>query len=168
VSAAHATPADEGVAIQALRTAPNLYDRLTAMAILAGFPQDDSAWAQVSQSILESDGPVQGAAVEVLQRWIKAGRRPHDWRVVAPAVHAVFDGTSEFMMPSMLTLVGSLPADTSLARPFLAHGGTMLLAYAGSHLPWARQSAIIVLRALSGKDYGTNVDQWRAWARSLD
>ncbi|HWZ57326.1 MAG TPA: hypothetical protein VNW46_00015 [Gemmatimonadaceae bacterium] len=158
---------DEREAMAALQTDSSLNDRLVAVTILASFPQDDSAWAALSQSWLESDGIVKGTAMSALRGWVGAGKRPHDWVVVAPAVHAVFDGTSEFMMPELLHLFAQAKPDPALAKPFLRNGGTLLLAYAGAHLPSVRNAALGVLRSLSGKDFGTNVDQWRDWVRSL-
>jgi hypothetical protein len=167
-AASHGGSDDEREAIAALRSDSSLYDRLVAVTILASFPQDDSAWARLSQSLLESDGMVQGTAMTAIRGWIAAGKRPHDWVVIAPAVHAILDGTSEFMMPELLRVLAQIKPDPSLAKPFLQNGGTLLLAYAGAHLPMVRDAALGVLRPLSGKDFGTNVGQWRDWVRSLN
>jgi hypothetical protein len=167
-AAAHSGAVDEREAIEALRSDSSLYDRLLAVTILASFPQDDSVWGQLSQTLLESDGIVQGTSMAVLRAWVAAGRRPHDWLVIAPAVHAIFDGTSEFMMPELLRLFAQAKPDPSLAKPFLQNGGTLLLAYAGARLPMVRDAALGVLRSLSGKDFGTDVDQWQDWVRSLN
>ena len=164
---ANTTPAARHAAILALESEPNIYDRQIAAAILVNFGKDDATWIALSQALLEREGSAKFVALLVMNALVSAKARPSDWSVVAPAVHAVLDGTSQFMMLDLMALLNKVKPGPAMSRPFLKGGGSMLLAYAGSGVPRARDPALDVLRSLRGKDLGKDINAWRKWVASL-
>jgi hypothetical protein len=166
--AAHRSARDEQTALAVLQSDKNWYDREIAVGMLAfNFPSDDRTWKALSETMLESDGNVRFDAVYAMTNLASAGHRPHAWSDVSQPFHAVLDGTSQFVMPDAMALLTALTPDTAQARPLLQHGGHMLLAYASSQSTDYRDEALTLLRALSGKDFGTDVGKWQSWVASL-
>ncbi len=156
--------ADE--ARQILRTSPFLYDRMAAVAILSSFPDDHRSWYELAGGLLEADGPVRSFAGMVLRTF--AEFEPYvDWRPAASEVHAILNGSNLFELTSFMNVLLKTGADTGLAELVLRNGGHGVLLQALLEFPEMRDPAIDLLRALSGRDFGTNVDAWRLWVAGL-
>ncbi len=164
---AHNTPSDEKAAIMALKSASQVADRRTAMAIAMNFPESDSVWAAVASGMIETDGPIKLLAADAIRGFIAAGHRPSSWEAIAPTVSAILNGTSQFMIFEAMDLVESIKPDSVLSKSLLKDGGSLLLAYASLQRPRYRERALTTLRTLSGKDFGADVSKWQAWVASL-
>ena len=106
-------------------------------------------------------------AATVLERLAYDAPRRVDWRPAATSLHAILDGTSLFQFPTILRVLVATGADTTLAKPLLANGGEMVLAYLAAQHPPSRTAAHQLLIALAGRDLGENVGPWRDWIASL-
>jgi hypothetical protein len=87
---------------------------------------------------------------------------------MAPAVHAILDGTSLFQLESLAELLTDRPEiGPQHASPFLRNGGEMLLNYLASEQPTLSLPARRLLVKLRGSDLGTDVAAWRRWIAGL-
>lgn len=159
--------ADRDAATAVLQGDPNFHNRMVAAAILANFADRDAAWHALVEALREADGPVKAVAAIVLQGLARSAPRPVDWGPSAPGIHALLDGTSLFVTPTVLRVLLATGADPRWAAPFLSGGGSAVLAYLGSTYLPLREDAHRLLVALSGRDEGYDADRWRAWLQRL-
>lgn len=160
--------ADLQTALATLRSDPNFHNRMVAAAILSNFADRDDAWRALMEALRETDGPVKGMAGNVLSKLARSAPRPVDWEPSAPTIHALLDGTSLFNTTTVFRVLRATAGEPRWAAPFLADGGTMLLAYLESIYPPARDDAHGLLVALSGRDLGYDAEAWRAWIGRLE
>lgn len=163
----YASDVDFEAARHLLEKSPDIFTRVSAVLVLGGFGGRDATVHALVGAMLESDGYVKGFAGSALEAVTRDYPRKVNWKPVAPAVHAMLDGTSLFQMGSMLAALGASQVDTSYAAPFLANGGRMLLNYFQSAQPRNRDPARRLLIVLRGQDLGHDVETWRAWISSL-
>lgn len=161
------TAAAQKSAIESLAGDRNIRDRQAAIAILVNFGDDDATWVALSQAMLEREGSAKFTALLAMRTLVNAGKKPSDWSKIAPAVHAVLDGTSQFMMLDLLALLNKINPGPTMAKPFLKNGGSMLLGYASSDIARARETSLALLKSLRGKDLGADVKAWTKWVESL-
>ncbi len=164
----HKTEQDYETALRVLDTDSNMVNRVVALYVILPYLHNDRTWTAIAETLIESDGPVRDAGFSMLQTLVAAGKRPKDFQAIAPSLHAILNGTSQMLMPQIVPFLFMFQPGDSLAAPLLKNGGTMLLAYAGARKRIVREPAIGVLRMLSGKNYGNDVAQWKAWIRSLN
>ncbi|MDQ6768971.1 MAG: hypothetical protein M3Z54_03175 [Gemmatimonadota bacterium] len=163
----HASPGDFRTAVSVLASSPDYRNRVVAVSILANFVDGDAAlWALVD-ALRESDGMVKAMAGQVLDLATRGPRRRVDWKPVAPAIHAMLDGTSLAESMTLMRLLVATDVQPELAAPLLRDGGRILLAYAGAEHRYTRQTAHNLLAALKGQDFGSDVARWRDWIASL-
>jgi hypothetical protein len=164
----HTTSTEYETALTVLQRDSNMLDRILAGRLAFQFlDHDDRAWTALAETLLESDGPVRGTGMQLLENAIASGKTPKDLNAIFPALHAVLDGSSQALMPEIIPLILALGPKESFAVPLLKNGGRMLLAHASAQHRLVRTSAIRLLAALSPKNYGRDIDQWTAWVRSL-
>lgn len=156
-----------GASLSVLRGDPNFHNRMTAAALLANFADRDEAWHALVHALRETDGPVKAIAALVLEGLARSAARPVDWRPAGASIHALLDGTSLFVTPTVLHVLLATGADPRWSGLFLSGGGSTLLAYLGSTYPPLREEAHRLLVALSGRDEGYDADRWRAWMQRL-
>ena len=165
--AAHASAADYELALTVVRRDSNMLDRILALNVILSFLDDDRAWTALSETLLESDGPVRGTGFQLFRSVVASGKRPKDLAAIFPALHAVLNGTSQVLMPQVVPLIFALRPGEAMAAPLLKNGGEMLLAHASARHRTVRDPALALLAALSPKNYGRDVERWRAWVASL-
>jgi hypothetical protein len=165
--ARHASPADEREARRVLMTDPNDRTRIVAAAILASFTSHDATLAAYIETLREADGRVKQVAGDVLFNFAQDAPRHVDWSGATDALHAILNGTSLFLLQTTLDLLIATRVNSSLAAPLLADGGEAVLDFLGARHPWPRESAHRLLVALSGRDFGYDVGQWRKWIEQL-
>ncbi|HTK55591.1 MAG TPA: hypothetical protein VL295_02120 [Gemmatimonadales bacterium] len=165
---AHRTPRDRAKAHTVLAESPSMFDQIVAISILQTFPREDSTWVALVRMLRLEDGWAPGFAASALQTMASAGDRPSSWAPVAADIHAILDGTSLFNLDELSRTLVKAGVDSTMARPFLAGGGHALLARAVTCRPAANSSARALLRALYGRDPGTDPAEWRQWIAALD
>jgi len=164
----HRSARDYEVARHTLLGDPNFGNRMLAAALLANFPDRDPAWWALVEAMREEDGIVKGVAASILAGLAEHSPRRVDWEPVSPAIHAMLNGTSLFMLPTLLRVLPATGAGPHSAAPFLAGGGEMLLAYVGAEQPYVREEARRFLAALSGVDHAYDANRWRRWIETLE
>lgn len=162
----HAGKANATLARRVLATDPNVLNRSVAAAVLANF-DDDSTVSTLVSALREREGWAKGFAMQALSASAAGHSRRIDWGISASDIHAILDGTSLYTLDQLMSLLVQTAVDSSMARPFLRHGGRAVLAFAGAGRPEVRLNALSFLRAISGRDYGTDVARWSEWINSL-
>jgi hypothetical protein len=163
----HRSARDAAAARRLLENAPNVRDRVAAVAILSSFERDDRTWHTLAATLRETEGSPGLFAGEVLAAFARA--RPHrvDWRPAAADLHAVLNGANLWMLDQVLDMLVRTGADPRLARPLLRQGGHAVLMYAGAAHPRLREPAHRFLRAVSGRDFGGDLAAWEGWIAAL-
>lgn len=146
---------------------PNLTNRVIAGALLINFPESDSTWWALVETMREVDGPARGVAALVLEQLALHKPRAVNWAPVAPTIDAMLNGTSVAMLSELIQVLNLTGVRKEWAAPFLRSGGRMLLAYAGAEHEIVRRQALRLLQGLSGLDFGSDVSQWKRWVGSL-
>jgi hypothetical protein len=164
---AHQGPNDLAEARQVLTTAPYLYDRVAALAILTSFLAHDPAWHTLVGALLEPDGQTRIQAVQILASLAPFAPRAVEWAPAASDLHAILNGSALVGLTDMLKLLVATKVDSKLAGVLLKGGGHGVLMYAGAQHPAFREPALAVLRQLSGQDFGRDVHHWEAWIEAL-
>jgi len=92
-------------------------------------------------------------------------RNPIDWSGARSPLSAIFEGTNLSAFDSILQVLVVTDIDPEFAQQLARENPDLLLAYAGAEHGPTRIPALNFLRAISGEDFGTDVDAWRAWIR---
>lgn len=161
------TPETLAEARRILATAPYVYDRFAALAILSSFVEQDAAWHGFVGALLEVDGPVREAAKEILVRLTPLVSREVDWAPAAPELRAALDGGALPALADLLQLLVATRIDPEVAGRVLKGGGYAVRLYAGAQHPAFHEPALAFLRQVSGKDFGADFDRWSAWLAAL-
>jgi hypothetical protein len=142
-------------------------DRRIAMLMILPFMKDTLTWAALFDALLEQDYTIKFDAAKAIDVLTEVGHRPPTWTCIAPAVHAILDGTNPSELHTVISILRTLQVGPEQAALFLKDGAHMLLAFASAKHPSYNQPAFRLLRLLSGQDFGSDVGRWRAWVRSL-
>jgi hypothetical protein len=164
---AHRSGAEAAAAQRVLRTSPNVYDRIAAVAVLASFDHEDATWHALVGALLDPQDRVRILASALSRSFTLALPRRVDWRPAAAELHAVLNGSALFALHEVLDMLVATGVERELAAPLLKGGGHAVVMYAGSEKGWARGPAYRFLRAVSGQDLGGTPANWRAWIQSL-
>lgn len=161
------SPKDLRTARRVLAASSNMYDRAIAALILANFPQRDEGWWALVEALREVDGPVRGVAAETLVAMSRRHPRRVPWTPVASAIHAMLDGTSLFVVPTLLEVLARTHAGPRDAIHFLRGGGDMVVRYLDSSEPSLASRSRTLLIQLHGGDLGSSTQVWRDWIATL-
>jgi hypothetical protein len=142
-------------------------NRTVAASILVNFLSHDSTWYAVVDAIREEDGQVRTMAGTLLRVAQTGGARPVDWTPATASLHAVLNGTSLFLLPSVIDALLATSVSPQLARPLLKGGGRALLSFIRAQHPAPRGQAHRLLAALAGRDLGESAEAWERWISTL-
>lgn len=158
---------DLRTATTVLATSANMYDRAVAALVVANFPARDEAWWALAEALREVDGPTKAVAGQALLAMSRHHPRRVPWTSVAPGIHAMLDGTSLFMVPTLLEVLTRTQVGPADAGGFLRNGGDMLVRYLDSSEPSLVRRAHSLLVQLRGSDLGSSSQAWRDWIAAL-
>lgn len=91
----------------------------------------------------------------------------HTKCLVPAPLHALLAGTNPFAFNNILRILVVTGIDPAFARSLIRESPDLLLAHAGAEHQPTRVPALAFLRAVSGEDFGTDVDAWTAWVEGL-
>ncbi len=159
---------DLELATRILTSSPHLHDRMAAVAVLSGFPDEDAAWHALTGAMLESDGPVRSFASSVLATFAHFQPREVDWSPAHDSVRDLLNGGSLFQLPYFVNVLLSSGVTAEDAVPMLRGGGHGLLMLARLEYGPMREPAMRLLRALAPTDVGgDDADAWERWIGRL-
>lgn len=137
--------------------------RTVATLLLVNFMDDDKSWHALVGSAIDPVAQVSSVAMSMLSAFASGGAPTVDWSGARDPLSAVLAGTNPFAFTQVLQILAATDIDPEFGRQLVRENPDLLLAYAGAeHVP-TRVPALGLLRAVSGEDFGTDVDAWRAW-----
>ena len=137
--------------------------RTVATLLLVNFMDDDASWDALVGSAIDPVGQVSQVAMSILSAFV-SGRAPTvDWSGARDPLSAVLAGTNPFAFTQVLQILVATDIDPEFGRELVRENHDLLLAYAGAEHEPTRIPALRLLRAVSGEDFGTDVDAWRTW-----
>lgn len=158
---------DRRKALRVLESGPNMYDRMAATLVLANFSERDDTWWALIDAMRETDGPVKGYATDVLRSLGLRYPRKIDWRPRREGLRAMLNGTSLFVVPTLLDVLVRTEIGPDDASALLRGGGEILLEYLRSSKPYYSRPSRALLVKLRGEDLGAVPEPWRAWIAAL-
>ncbi|MXX59818.1 MAG: hypothetical protein F4246_03080 [Rhodothermaceae bacterium] len=137
--------------------------RAVATLLLGNFIDDDSAWHGLVGSAIDTDGRVNTVAQRALDGLAQQGRHSVDWSAAHGPLSALFSGTNPFAFEGVLEVLVATDIDPEFGQQLVRERPSLLLAYVGAEHEGTREPAIAFLKALSGEDFGADLDAWTAW-----
>lgn len=138
--------------------------RAIAATALLNFGEDDTAWHDLVSAVIDPHGQVSGAATSVLRSLVKmeSGRTVR-WDAAREPIAAVLDGTNPFAFQAVVRALATTGIEPALGKELIREAPDLLLAHVGAEHESTRQSALNLLTAVSGEDFGADPDAWREW-----
>ncbi len=141
--------------------------RAAATLVLGNFPDHDSTWNALVGSMTDPHARVISVANYVLSEFLRRKQRSVDWSGAHESLLAIFDGTSPFMFRDTLSLLSATDIDPGLGRQLARQSPDLLLAHIAAEHEYTRDGALTFLKAVSGEDFGAEVDAWGEWLEGL-
>ncbi|MYL05833.1 MAG: hypothetical protein F4012_03170 [Gemmatimonadales bacterium] len=155
---------DDRLAHELLARDSSWQTREIAAFVLSNFADRDATWHALVLSMTDPVDRVAGMAGGVLRGLTASGpARSVDWTPAEEPLLAIFSGTSPFQFDETLQALVATDIEPGFGRRLERQQPDLLLAYAGAEHRGTRASAIAFLQAISGEDFGTDVEAWAAW-----
>lgn len=155
---------DDRLAHELLARDSSWQTREVATLVLSNFMDRDASWHALVLSMTDPVDRVAGMAGLVLRGLTASGPvRSVEWTPAEESLLAIFGGTSPFQFETTLSALVATDIAPEFGRRLARERPDLLLAYAGAEHPWTRGSAVAFLQAISGEDFGTDVEAWTAW-----
>ncbi|MXW55704.1 MAG: hypothetical protein F4X22_05860 [Gemmatimonadales bacterium] len=156
---------DDRLALELLARDSSWETREVAAFVLSNFADRDATWHALVLSLTDPQGRVAAMAAGVLRGLTVTGDSPSpvDWTPAEEPLQALFDGTNPWHFATTLQVLVATDIEPEFGRRLARERPDLLLAFAGAEHRGTRASAIAFLQAISGKDFGTDVEAWTAW-----
>lgn len=156
---------DDRFALELLARDSSWETREIAALVLSNFADRDATWHALVRSLTDPEGRVGAMAGGVLKGLTAsdASPRPVDWTPAEEPLQALFDGTNPWEFDTTLRVLVATGVAPEFGRRLARERPDLLLAYAGAEHRGTRAPAIAFLQAISGEDFGTDVEAWAAW-----
>lgn len=139
--------------------------RSVATLVLGNFIDDDPSWHALTGSMIDSDARVGSVAMALVDGLGLGEKDPVDWSGARAPLSAIFGGTNPFAFRYALDVLVKTDVDPEFARQLVRENPDLLLAHVGARHARTREPAVNFLRAISGQDFGTDVEAWTAWVK---
>ena len=137
--------------------------RATATLVLGNFMDDDTSWHGLVGSVIDPNAQVKSVALYMLEGLTRRWKHPVDWSGARDPLLAILGGTNPFGFRETLEVLVATDIDPEFGKQLIRESPEFLLAHAGAEHERTREPALAFLRAVSGEDFGTDVEAWRAW-----
>ena len=138
--------------------------RAIATLVLGNFVDRDASWHGLVLSMTDPEDRVAAVAGSLLQGLIYSDRRrPVDWSQAREPLLAHFGGTNPWSFDLVLRVLVATDVDPEFGRQLARERPDLLLAYAGAEHRGTQAPAIAFLMAISGEDFGTDLEAWTTW-----
>ncbi len=156
---------DYRLALELLARDASWQTREVATLVLSNFTGRDESWHALVLAATDPVDRVAGMAGLVLRGLTGPddSLRPVDWTPAEEPLLAIFGGTSPFQFGTTLRVLVATGVAPEFGRRLARGRPDLLLAYAGAEHRGTRAPAITFLKAISGEDFGTDVEAWAAW-----
>lgn len=155
---------DRLLAHQILARDASWMSRAIAATVLLNFGADEAAWHDLVAATIDPIGQVSGAATSVLRSLVQMEGGPTvRWDAAREPIAAVLDGTNPFAFQQVVRALTATGIEPALGKQLIREAPGLLLAHVGAEHEMTRQSAINLLKAVSGEDFGANAEVWSEW-----
>ena len=137
--------------------------RAIATLVLGNFLDNDTSWHALMGSVIDPRAPVSAVARFMLEGLTRRWKHPVDWSGARDPLLAILGGTNPFGFRDTLEVLVATDIDPEFGAQLVREEPDLLLAYAGAGHERIRDPALAFLSAVSGEDFGTDVEAWRAW-----
>lgn len=137
--------------------------RAIATLVLSNFLDEDTSWHGLVGSAIDEDPQVSSVALYMMEELARNGRNPVDWSGARAPLSAIFGGTNPRGFRHTLRILLATDIDPEFGQRLVRENPDFLLAHAGAQHERTREPALAFLKAVSGEDFGTDVEVWRAW-----
>ena len=137
--------------------------RAVATLVLGNFIDDDTSWHALVSSLIDQQARVTTVARGMLEALITQDADPVDWSGARPTLSALFGGTNPFAFKDILEVLVATDIDPEFGQQLVRESPDLVLAHVGARHEGTREPAVAFLRAVSGEDYGVDVEAWKAW-----
>lgn len=138
--------------------------RATAVSALVNFSEHDAAWHDLISALIDPDARVQAAADAALQGLTQLqGSRPVRWNAARESLMALLDGTNPSAFSTVLRVLAVTEIEPTFGRQLIRQAPNLLLAHVGAEHETTRESAIDLLKTVSGEDFGADPEAWSEW-----
>ncbi|MCY3678334.1 MAG: hypothetical protein F4Z31_04590 [Gemmatimonadetes bacterium] len=154
---------DRRLAHEVLASDSSWLARSVATLVLGNFIDDDSSWHTLVESLIDPDARVGSVAMSMVDGLGFGKKDPVDWSGARASLSAIFGGSNPYAFRYTLDILVATDVDSEFARQLVRENPDLLLAHVGAQHEMTREPAVDFLRAISGEDFGTDVEAWRAW-----
>ena len=158
---------DRRLAHEVLARDSSMAARAVATLVLGNFIDDDTSWHGLVGSAIDPHAQVSSTALGMLGGLSRQDPDPVEWSAARAPLAAVFAGTNPFAFADVLRVLVATDIDPEFGRQLVRENPNLLLAHAGAEHEYTRKPALAFLEAVSGEDFGTDVEAWTAWVNSL-
>jgi hypothetical protein len=138
--------------------------RAIAATVLLNFGEDETAWHDLVAATIDPHGQVSGAAASVLRNLARMERgRAVRWDAAREPIAAVLDGTNPFAFQEVVRALTATGIEPALGKQLIREAPDLLLAHVDAEHQSTRESAIDLLKAVSGEDFGADREAWSKW-----
>lgn len=157
------TEEDRLLAHEVLARDASWSSRAIATLVLGNFMDDHTSWHGLVGSVIDPHAQVRSVAANMLEGLARRWKNPVDWSGARDPLLAILGGTNPFGFRETLEVLVATDIDPEFGKQLIRESPEFLLAHAGAEHERTREPALAFLQAVSGEDFGTDVEAWRAW-----
>ena len=154
---------DRRLAHEVLASDSSWLARSVATLVVGNFIDDDTSWHAMVESLIDPDARVGSVAIAMVDGLGLGKKAPVDWSGARVSLSAIFGGSNPFAFRGVLNVLIKTDVNPEFARDLVRENPDLLLAHVGAQHEMTREPAVDFLRAISGEDFGTDVEAWTAW-----
>lgn len=160
---------DLGLALEILKKDESWSSRLVATTVLGLIPDKDASLHGLVDSLIDSSYQVTNMAARVIQGLIRSDKAsPIDWSGARDTLLALLAGTNPFVFNDVLKTLIATEINSDFGRELVQAMPDLILAHAGAEHEEFGKPAQDFLAAISGEDFGRDVEAWAKWIEKPD
>ena len=157
---------DRKLALEVLDKDASWSARAVATIVLAHDPDNDSSWHGLTDSLIDAAPQVRNTANKLIEGLVQSEKaRPVQWTEVRETLLALFSGTYPWAFNDILETLVATEVDPEFGLALVQEAPDLLLAYAGVKHEKFGKPAQDFLVAVSGEDFGRDVEAWAEWIK---
>ena len=157
---------DHQLALEVLETDASWSARAVATIVLAHDHDSDSSWHGLTDSLIDAAPQVRNTAQKMIDGLMQSEKsKPVQWSEVRETLVALFSGTYPWAFNEILETLVATKVDPEFGRALLQEAPDLLLAYAGAKHEKFGKPAQDFLSAVSGENFGGDVEAWSEWLK---
>lgn len=157
---------DHQLALEVLETDASWSARVVATIVLAHDADRDSSWHGLTDSLIDAAPQVRNTAQKMIDGLMQSEKSiPVQWSEARETLVALFSGTYPWAFNEILETLVATEVDPEFGLELAREAPDLLLAYAGAKHEKFGKPAQDFLVAVSGEDFGGDVQAWAEWIK---